>query len=106
MAKRDLGIEEEMVEGELDLIRLFEPHVDRQMPLGIEVDQEDALPELSECASQAHRGGRFANLAFLVGNCDDSAQTVARPMCWNVAAAIYRQYGRLVKFHLRTGSLD
>src|SRR5439155_15788329 len=87
MAERDLGIEQQMVEGELDLVGLLEAHVDRQMPLGIEVDEEDALPEFSERASQVHRGCRLANSAFLVGNCDDSAQTVARPLCWNVAAA-------------------
>jgi hypothetical protein len=88
MAEGDLGIEQQVVEGELDLIGLFEAHIDRQMALGIEVDEEDSLAELSERATQVHRGGRFANAAFLVGNCDDSAQTVARPLCWNVAAAI------------------
>jgi len=56
--------------------------------LGIEVDEEDSLAELSERASQVHRGGRFANPAFLIGNCDDSAQTVLRPLCWNVVGAI------------------
>src|SRR2546425_640327 len=84
----DLRIEEQVVERELDLIGLLEAHVDRQVALGIEVDEEDALPEFSERASQVHRGGRFANAAFLVGNRDDSAQTVAGPLCWNVAAAI------------------
>src|ERR1700730_8361985 len=83
----DLRIEEQVVEGELDLVGLLEAHVDGQMALGIEVDEEDALPELSECASQIYRGGRLANPAFLVGNCDDSAQTVLRPLCWNVAGA-------------------
>src|SRR2546426_3447748 len=88
VAEGDLGIEEQVVKRELDLIGLLEAHVDRQVTLGIEVDEEDSLAELSERASQVHRGGRFANAAFLVGNCDDSAQTVARPLCWNVAAAI------------------
>src|SRR6266568_1165953 len=88
VAKGDLGIEQQVVEGELDLIGLLEAHVDRQMALGIEVDEEDSLAELSERASQVYRGGRFANAAFLVGNCDDSAQTVARPLCWNVVGAI------------------
>src|ERR1700674_492732 len=84
----DLRIEEQVVERELDLIGLLEAHVDRQVALGIEVDEEDSLPEFSERASQVHRGGRLANPAFLVGNRDDSAQTVVRPLCWNVAAAI------------------
>jgi len=88
VAKGDLGIEQQVVEGELDLIGLLEAHVDRQMALGIEVDEEDSLAELSERASKVYRGGRFANAAFLVGNCDDSAQTVARPLCWNVVGAI------------------
>src|SRR5438132_7771008 len=78
VAERDLRIEEQVIEGELDLIRLLEPHVDRQVALGIEVDKEDALPELSECASQIYRGGRLANPAFLIGNGDDSAQSVLR----------------------------
>jgi hypothetical protein len=77
-----------VVERELDLIGLLEAHVDRQVALGIEVDEEDALAEFSERASEVHRGRRFANPAFLVGDCDDSAQTLARPLCWNVAAAI------------------
>jgi hypothetical protein len=76
-----------VVEGELDLVGLLEAHVDGQVALGIEVDEEDALPELSECASQIYRGGRLANPAFLIGNGDDSAQTVLRPLCWNVAGA-------------------
>src|SRR3989441_1722751 len=88
VAEGDLGIEEQVIKRELDLIGLLEAHVDRQVALRIEVDEEDTLAELSERASQVHRGGRFANAAFLVGNCDDSAQTVARPLCWNVAAAI------------------
>src|SRR5216684_4321247 len=88
VSERDLRIEQQVVERELDLIGLLEAHVDRQVALWIEVDEEDALPELSECASEVHRGGRFANPAFLVGNRDDSAQTVVRPLCWNVAAAI------------------
>jgi hypothetical protein len=58
------------------------------MALGIEVDEEDALPELSECASQIYCRRRLANPAFLIGNRDDSAQTVARPLCWNVVGAI------------------
>ena len=77
VAEGDLGIEEQVVEGELDLVVLFEPHVDGQMALGIEVDQEDALAELSERASEIHRGRRLANPAFLVGDCDDSTQTWA-----------------------------
>ena len=88
MPEGDLRVEQQMIERQLDLVRLLEPHVDRQVTLGIEVDKEDALPELRERASQIHRGGRFANPAFLVGNGDDSAQTSARPLCWNVAAAI------------------
>src|SRR5438093_13641655 len=94
-----------MVEGELDLIGLLEAHVDRQMPLGIEVDEEDALPEFSERASQVHRGARLANSAFLVGNCDDSAQTGARPLCWNWAAASEGQWGRPGKFGIVVGWL-
>jgi hypothetical protein len=67
---------------------MLEPHVDREMTLGIEVDEENALPELRESASQIHRGSCLANPAFLVGDCDDSAQTNAGTVCWNVAAAI------------------
>src|SRR6202521_3614462 len=88
MSEGDLRIEEQVIQRELDLIGLLEAHVDRQVALGVEVDEEDSLPEFSERATQVHRGGRLANAAFLVGNCDDSAQTVARPLCWNVAAAI------------------
>src|ERR1700694_13536 len=88
VAERDLRIEEQVVERQLNLIGLLEAHVDGQVALGVEVDEEDSLAELSERASQVHRGGRLANPAFLVGNCDDSAQTVARPLCWNVVGAI------------------
>jgi hypothetical protein len=40
-----------VIKGELDLVGLLEAHVDGQMALGVEVDEEDALPELGECAS-------------------------------------------------------
>jgi hypothetical protein len=80
VAEGDLRVEQQVIERQLDLVRLLESHVDGQVTLGIEVDQENALPELRERASQIHRGGRLANAAFLVGNCDDSAQTSARPL--------------------------
>jgi hypothetical protein len=88
VAEGDLRIEKQVIQGELDLVGLLEAHVDGQMALGIEVDEEDALPELSECASKIYCRRRLANPAFLVGNRDDSAQTVARPLCWNVVGAI------------------
>ena len=66
-----------MVKGELDLVGLLEAHVDGQVTLGIEVDQEDALSQLGERASEVYRGRRFANPALLVGDGDDSAQTEA-----------------------------
>jgi hypothetical protein len=46
--------------------------------LGIEVDKEDALPELGQRAPEIHRGRRLANPTFLVGNGDHSAQTGVR----------------------------
>jgi hypothetical protein len=88
VAEGDLRIEQQVIQGELDLVGLLEAHVDGQMALGVEVDEEDALPEFSECASKIYRGGRLANPAFLIGNGDDSAQTVLRPLCWNVVGAI------------------
>jgi hypothetical protein len=59
-------------------IRVLVPHVDREVALGIEVNKEDALPELGQRAPEIHRGRRLANPTFLVGNGDHSAQAGVR----------------------------
>ena len=39
ICERDLRIEQEMIKRQLDLVRVLEPHVDRQVALGVKINQ-------------------------------------------------------------------
>ena len=49
----------------------FEPEAAREVGLGIEVDEEDALFRHGECGSQVDGGGGFANATLLIGDGDN-----------------------------------
>ena len=40
---RKMCLEQQMVERQLDLVRVLEPHVDRQVTLRIKINQQNAL---------------------------------------------------------------
>src|SRR5262249_32709008 len=73
---RRLGVDEQVVDRLLELaLRL---HVEREVALGVQVDQKDTLAQLGECGAQVDGGGGLANPALLHRYGDRSGQKSKR----------------------------
>ena len=66
------GIDEEVVDRLFQLARRL--HVQRQVTLGVEIDQQHALALLGECGAQVDGGGGLPNPALLHRYGDRSGQ--------------------------------
>src|SRR5438067_2063406 len=69
---RGLRIDQQVVDGLLELTRRL--HVEGEVTLGVEIDQQDALTQLGECGAQVDGGGGLANPALLHRYGDRSGQ--------------------------------
>src|SRR5258708_1385654 len=70
VAGMDLVVHQQVVDGLVELVRPPYAHVDGQVRLRIEVDEENPLPQLRQAGAQVHACGGLADAAFLVGDGD------------------------------------
>ena len=68
----DFGIDKEVVDGLVDVARRL--HVEGQVALGVEIDEQDPLPQLRQCGAEVDGGGGLAHPPFLHRDGDRSGQ--------------------------------
>src|SRR5665213_277190 len=69
---RCLGVDQQVVDRLLELARRL--HVQRQVALRVEIDEQDALTQLRQCGAEVHGGGGLAHTPLLHRHRDRSGQ--------------------------------
>src|SRR5262249_19929028 len=62
------GVDQQVVDGPLELVGHLEAHVDAQVGLGVEIDEKHALFTLGQSGAQVHGRGGLSHPPFLVGD--------------------------------------
>ena len=70
--------DDDVVDGDLASL-VPDAHAGGRVALGVEVDDEDPVPDVGECRTEAHGGRRLADPALLVRDRDRSARRPGRP---------------------------
>src|SRR5215472_10285140 len=88
------GVDQQVVDGPLEFIGHLEPHVDAEMSLRVEIDEQHALFTLGQRGAQVHGRGGLTHPTFLVGDrnrirhasgpslTDRTSQSYVSPLLW------------------------